>query len=55
METVIADIATTFGRLIQHPALLAVPALAGLALLSGAAARMLEFVESHRLDLRRSR
>ena len=53
VEALIAEIATNVARSIQHPPLLAVPVLAGIALLSGAAARMVELVESHRIDRRR--
>ncbi len=49
MEAQIADIATNTGRLLLDPAVLALPAVGVLALVTGVAARIAEFVEHHRL------
>jgi len=47
MEAHITDLATAAGRMLFNPALVAAVAVGSLALLTGTAGRVLEFVEAH--------
>ena len=48
MEAQIAEFAIHAGRALLNPAVIAVPAVGGLALVTGVAARVADFVESQR-------